>query len=211
LATTDSYWEVESSNAVASVRGTAFGMEYADEETEITGSENTVEVEARDPLTGESLGKTPVGAKKILAIKKDTLQNLRLRRMALSRALREAPAETFEKPWVKRAVAADQVLNKKIQALEERGIDKPAIRQTIRRELLERRREILLQLRRSGVAPRIIRPLVTPVVTATVKSLLQTATTTATVTPAIKTIAPVLRPVTTSVSTSLIKAPLNAN
>ncbi|MCX6781922.1 MAG: FecR family protein [Candidatus Magasanikbacteria bacterium] len=213
LATTDSYWEVKTSNAVASVRGTAFGMEYDDEETQIIGSENTVEVDALDPSTGQSLGRAPVTARKILAIKKQTLSDLRARRAVLAGVVREIGEDVESRPWVKRAIISDQLLNKKIDALREKGIENIEIKRTIRRELLERRRQILLKLRESGILPRAIKPLlinsnitgtgdnkllVAPQSTSSDYSDTSTATT-ATLTPAIKPAALIIKPVTTTI------------
>lgn len=53
LATPESAWEVETSNVVATVRGTAFGMEATETgATTITGSEHTIELTLIDPDTG---------------------------------------------------------------------------------------------------------------------------------------------------------------
>ncbi len=159
LATPESYWEVKTNNAVASVRGTAFGMEYNDEETQIIGSENTVEVEALDESTGESLGRAPVTAKKILSIKKQTLADLRLRRVMLEGIVRDAAGDDITlRLWVKRAMAADQLLNRKIEALREKGVENIEIKRIIRLDLIERRRLLLLKLRQSGMLPRVINP-----------------------------------------------------
>jgi len=60
LATPDSVWEVKTSTAVATVRGTAFGMEYADNKSTIIGSENKVEVSAIDPETKKAVKQAAV-------------------------------------------------------------------------------------------------------------------------------------------------------
>ena len=53
LATPESAWEVETSNVVATVRGTAFGMEATETgDTTIIGSEHTVQLTLIDPETG---------------------------------------------------------------------------------------------------------------------------------------------------------------
>ncbi len=44
LATPTSAWEVKTSNAVATVRGTAFGMEYSNKTSRVLGSQHTVRV-----------------------------------------------------------------------------------------------------------------------------------------------------------------------
>lgn len=51
LMTTQSYWEVETSNAVAAVRGTSFGVVYVPGQTTIIGSVHLINVNAIDPQT----------------------------------------------------------------------------------------------------------------------------------------------------------------
>ena len=73
LATPDSVWEVRTSTAVATVRGTAFGMEYADGKSTVIGSENKVAVNAVDPETKKALKQEEVliEAGKFVEIKKN--------------------------------------------------------------------------------------------------------------------------------------------
>ncbi len=62
LVTPESTWEVETSNVVATVRGTAFGMEaHPDKKTTIIGSEHTIELTLKDPDTGERDEKRKLG------------------------------------------------------------------------------------------------------------------------------------------------------
>lgn len=157
LVTTESYWEVQTTNAVAAVRGTSFGMEYAGDETQIIGSENTVEVSAFDPETGESLGQAPVTERKFLTIKRDVLKNLRDKRALLSAEVKDVGADFEGRPWIKRAFNSDQLLNRRIEELKAQGMDRAEIRRTLRRELSERRRQILINLRNAGIEPRRVR------------------------------------------------------
>lgn len=55
LATPASVWEVETSNAVATVRGTAFGVTRRGTTTRIIGAEHSVRVSAKDTKTGARL------------------------------------------------------------------------------------------------------------------------------------------------------------
>ena len=55
LATLDSSWEVQTSNAVATVRGTAFNSIVKGKKAMFTGSENTVAIMPIDPKTHERL------------------------------------------------------------------------------------------------------------------------------------------------------------
>jgi hypothetical protein len=60
LATPESVWEVRTSNAVATVRGTAFGMGTDGNRSKMFGSEHRVAVKPLDPKTGKEVGKEPV-------------------------------------------------------------------------------------------------------------------------------------------------------
>lgn len=55
LATPESRWQVETSHTVATVRGTAFGVEGGNTTSKVLGSENTIAVAPKDPATGRVL------------------------------------------------------------------------------------------------------------------------------------------------------------
>ena len=55
LATPDSVWEVETSRAVATVRGSAFGAANDTRRSTFIGSEHTVDITPIDPKTGQPL------------------------------------------------------------------------------------------------------------------------------------------------------------
>ncbi|MBI5306629.1 FecR domain-containing protein [Candidatus Wolfebacteria bacterium] len=55
LATPDSLWEVKTANAVATARGTSFGISFIKNKTNVVGLENKVAVNPRDPKTGETI------------------------------------------------------------------------------------------------------------------------------------------------------------
>lgn len=174
LATSDSFWEVETTNAVAAVRGTSFGMEYTDDETQVIGLENTVEVEAIDTATREHLGKAKITPDAILKIRRDVLDRVRVNREALSAEIGVVPQTIKDKSWVVRAVKADEIIKKRIAELKARGLDNAQIKKMMRRELLERRIQQLIQLREQGIAPRLaplVRTVISPINTSTIKLL----------------------------------------
>lgn len=55
LATPEALWQVETSNTVATVRGSAFGVSFDGKNSEIVGSQHKVTVEVRDSKTKEKL------------------------------------------------------------------------------------------------------------------------------------------------------------
>ncbi len=60
LATPDSLWQIKTSNAVATVRGSAFGVVSDGKTSEIVGSEHDIAVYLIDPITKENLLETPI-------------------------------------------------------------------------------------------------------------------------------------------------------
>lgn len=60
---TGEYYEVETENVVASVRGTIFGTEYRDRVSRVYGIENTVKVRTRDPKVGKPIEGSEIDVK----------------------------------------------------------------------------------------------------------------------------------------------------
>lgn len=101
LVTPASSWEVETSNVVATVRGTAFGVEaHADKKTTIIGSEHTVELTLIDPETGKRDEKRKIGLAEdeVVVIGDDDVRD----------ATKEFPTrrkrtnEDRDNPWIKK-------------------------------------------------------------------------------------------------------------
>lgn len=148
LATPESYWEIKTTNAVAAVRGTAFGMEYAEGETQIIGSENTVQVQPVDPGNGEVINDNvaQVTGNKILSIRHDASAALKAKRIILAKEVRDLAPEFLERPWVKRAILRDRAINQKIEKWLQSGMTRLEARRALRREFAENRRMFLRQL-----------------------------------------------------------------
>ena len=139
VLTPDSSWEVQTTNAVAVVRGTAFGVEYVEEgKSNVIGYENKVEVKLIDPATKKVMPAIAmvVEAKKVLEIKKEVIENMKaqlaageLRQDAAAIAtkagrplmeVKEASAKVLNQDWVKRSIEADEKLNEKMRAVREK-------------------------------------------------------------------------------------------
>lgn len=119
LATPDSTWEVKTSNAVATVRGTAFGFAFLKGQSRILGSESTTTVKIIDPSTGQPIEETEVvlTADKLIDIRDKDVEKF-VQNPKLVQA-KDAPAEVLNLEWVKRYKAQDKEYNQKLGDLKQ--------------------------------------------------------------------------------------------
>lgn len=122
LATPDSLWEVKTTNAVATVRGTAFGVEYVGGKSRVIGSEDKVAVNPIDPATKEVIKGVAlvVSSDKFVEIKNEDVERLKAvgfaaptERAAPVFQVKDASAEILKEDWVKRGKELDATLNRK--------------------------------------------------------------------------------------------------
>jgi hypothetical protein len=94
LATPASLWEIKTANAVAVVRGTAFGIEYKNGISRVIGSENKVTVIPIDPKTNKRLEEAAViiTPGTFVEVTKDGAS-----------PIRNTPQEIKEDDWIKEA------------------------------------------------------------------------------------------------------------
>ncbi len=138
LLTPSSLWEVKTSNAVATVRGTAFGMTALKGKTSVIGAEQTVVVQAIDPETNKTIGKEVlVAPDKLVAVADQDIPLIREAKKEL--AVERASAKILADPWVKNAKDADKKYEEKIEQLRNRGVEA----KTLRDELLTQIRKEL--------------------------------------------------------------------
>jgi len=117
LATPESSWEVDTTNAVATVRGTAFGVEYEDNNTNVVGSQNEVMVSFIDPVTKKIIeGKQElISPRKLLAVNDITISKvLKGESITLPPTTMAAPHPIFTSEWVTRFQEADRLLEGKL-------------------------------------------------------------------------------------------------
>lgn len=150
LVTPDSTWEVKTTNAVATVRGTAFGFAFIGGRSRILGSENTTKVDIVDPKTGAIVPGTNItlGIDKFIEIRDEDARKAAVNPKII--AARDAPAEVLQQEWVQRYKREDRDYNQKFDDLKrESGLDGATLRklwrETIYKEfeadILKRRQE----------------------------------------------------------------------
>lgn len=122
LATPQSHWEVKTTNAVAVVRGTAFGVEYVGTASSIVGGAHSVSIAAVDPDTGETIAEseTQVAENQFLHIEKKDIPAIKSGRISLARAVTAPPKDVEEAGWVMRAKEEDRRFDEQVEALRER-------------------------------------------------------------------------------------------
>lgn len=139
LATPESSWEVKTSNTVATVRGTAFGVGYKKDGTSwVLGSQHTVAVAPLDPKTKQKIANAEI------LLQEDRLIQLTNRDAAIaSTAISSSTIAAKVTPltgdfrtdvWVNAERAADKKIDEKIDALRREGASDASVRDEIRKE-----------------------------------------------------------------------------
>lgn len=142
LASPASLWEVTSSNAVATVRGTAFSMERRNNTTKFIGVEHTIEVHPIDQKTGKRIDRiiVPVTENKILNISDNTAREITEKPVEGSKFLiaSNAGKELLDSPWVTNGKKQDDSVNKivlRMESFRAQGKTDIEVRKEIRKEL----------------------------------------------------------------------------
>lgn len=99
LATPASLWEIKTTNAVAVVRGTAFGIEYIDGVSRVIGSEDKVTVIPIDPKTNKRVEEEAV------VITPDTYVEITKKGIS---PIRKTPREIKEADWMQEEKQSDK-------------------------------------------------------------------------------------------------------
>lgn len=126
LATADSFWEVKTSNTVAAVRGTAFGVTYQSGITRLLTAENKVAVKPLDAKTGEPLleNETLVGENQYIEIASSLIKKIQADSsiLDLSAGVAATPEKLLGDDWVKRSLEEDMLINSRIEQLLIQGM-----------------------------------------------------------------------------------------
>ncbi|HRY36547.1 MAG TPA: FecR family protein [Candidatus Magasanikbacteria bacterium] len=112
LMTTQSYWEVETANAVAAVRGTSFGVVYVPGQTTIIGSIHLINVNAKDPQTGKIVENNTayVGNDQYVKINDQDIKGL-LNGIKLTSKVKPYSKAVENDPWIINAKTQDEKLD----------------------------------------------------------------------------------------------------
>ena len=136
LVTPESRWEVKTSNAVATVRGTSFGVGYRNGRSRIVGSENKIKVSPIDPKTQKVVEKTEreIIAGKFIEIKDEDIDAILLKPETMSQPLAIATAPRDVLDWNSRNEIADRDINQKIEIIKKEGLNDKETRNVLRKE-----------------------------------------------------------------------------
>lgn len=123
LATPESVWEVNSTNAVAAVRGSAFGMSVRGGKLRVVGSEHRIVVDLIDPKTGLLIKgqEAFVAENDYLDITPEELAAYIKGEKKVGDSVERIPAGTLEESWVKSSLVADKKINDRLLKLEADG------------------------------------------------------------------------------------------
>lgn len=143
LATPRSSWEVKTSNAVATVRGTAFLTEYRNGATKIVGAERTIEIRALDPVSKapvEGKGKL-VTENMFVEIDDETARAIATKQTTAETALvlKEVPKEFLNDRFIKENRAQDDELDDAVEAIKEEARSEERTRKELREEVKARK------------------------------------------------------------------------
>ena len=136
LVTPESSWEVKTSNAVATVRGTSFGVGYKDGKSRIVGKEDKIKIAVIDPKTQKIIegAEREVDSGKFIEIKNDDISAILAQPETLSQPLqlKDAPRDVLD--WDLRNEIADREINQKIEIIKKEGLSDKGIRNILRKE-----------------------------------------------------------------------------
>lgn len=143
LATPRSSWEVKTSNAVATVRGTAFLTEYRDGATKIFSAEHVVEVQALDPVSmapAEGKGKL-VTENAFVEIDEATARAIASKQATAEAAfvLKAPPKELLNERFVKESRTEDKKLDDTLKVIKEEVKTDVRTRKELREEVRARK------------------------------------------------------------------------
>ncbi len=124
LATPESVWEVQTTNAVAAVRGTAFGMSFFEGNTRVIGSEHNIEVNPVNPETGDVIEsqRVVVEEQKYLEISDVLALNYASGEKYLTDSIKQINDVLLSEEWIRNSQEADREINNRLQSFEESGL-----------------------------------------------------------------------------------------
>ncbi len=140
LATPESVWEVKTSNAVAAVRGSAFGSSFIGKKTTIIGSEHNVSVSPIDPGEGDAISQqeAQVGEKQVIVISADKIAGYLSGSMDVKNDVKEAGDSIYLPTWVASSIEADKLINIRLSELQSQGLSEDESRKIYGQEILNK-------------------------------------------------------------------------
>jgi DNA polymerase III delta prime subunit len=147
LVTPESQWEVKSNNAVATVRGTAFGFAYDGDESSIIGSEDRIFISAVDPATDEVIVGTEaeITTDEIIELDKEEVEELVKAPKVVEAASLQDTTE-FDN-WVVRQQVVDEEVNQVIETIRAEVDNEEEVRTKFRESIQNRFKEDIIRRR----------------------------------------------------------------
>lgn len=138
LATPDSLWEVKTANAVATVRGTAFGVDFVQGRSRIFGSEKQIRAAAVDPQTGEVIKGTEkiVSPRKFLEIDSKNIPAIKANPELV--VVKDILPIVAGEDFFRRNEQADQEIDKKLEELAKTGLQGKDLRKAFRESIIKK-------------------------------------------------------------------------
>jgi hypothetical protein len=142
LTTPESVWEVRTSNAVATVRGTAFGMGTDGNKSRMLGSEHRVAVKPIDPKTGKEVGREAVilDEGKLLEWNNDDIELFKTDKKVIVAADIKASATVAgtsidkDREWINENESEDKKVQADVDELKGKGLKTAEVRAEIVRK-----------------------------------------------------------------------------
>jgi hypothetical protein len=131
LATPDSQWEVRTSNAIVTVRGTAFGVTHSNGKSTVIGSENSVKVDLVDPKTNKVIKDNAalVEPKKFVEIDDKAIAALKT-----EIKVKDVTPAMLQEKWVEHSMQQDEIFNKKLDELKSEGLEGAQLREEFKKD-----------------------------------------------------------------------------
>ena len=154
LATPSSSWEVKTSNTVATVRGTAFGVSTESGRTTIAGSEHEISLQIRDSQTSSPIGDPAlIGEKKYIVIDEGLLARLKDNPKALIEAVTDVPEDVKNSEWWNNNRSQDDNHNLILKQIKDKNSDKQIYRKAVAKHFQDKFRDDIKRQRRIGRNP----------------------------------------------------------
>jgi hypothetical protein len=136
LVTPESEWQVKTSNAVATVRGTSFGMEYKDKKSRVLVSEHKVKVNVIDPQTKKivAAAERDVDQGKMIEIQDADVPAIALKPASIPGPVSIQNSPVDVRDWNSRNTQADKEVDEKINAIKKEGLSDKQVRTIMRQE-----------------------------------------------------------------------------
>ena len=139
LTTPESLWEVKTSNAIATVRGTAFGMGFKNGRSRVLGSENSITLNPIDIETGKTIEdiSTKIEPKKFAEL---TVEDIAFYQKNPDRfTAKELTKEFTSDPWFIENQTEDQEIDQEIRELKQKFPETSEFRKKLRQLIQEKK------------------------------------------------------------------------